>query len=133
MGGRRWGEGGREGASLMSVVFGEEFYCVVFTCCSIEQGLIVTGLVVNVIIMRYDKNSFLCSLFGNWEQHLHKVTWCMVVWCTQNLRRDGSSFLWHQPWQRCKYTTSSKKRTIKKLATHVESHASAVSLLESRE
>ena len=25
---------------------------------------------------------------------LHEVTWCMVVWCTQNLRRDGSSFMW---------------------------------------
>ena len=37
---------------------------------------------------------------------LHEVTWCMVVWCTQNLRRDGNSFMWHQPCQRCKYTTS---------------------------
>ena len=36
---------------------------------------------------------------------------------------------------RCKYTTSVdiKKRAIKKLFTHVESHASAVSLLESGE
>ena len=30
----------------------------------------------------------------------------MVVWCTQNARVDGSSFMWHQPCQRCKYTTS---------------------------
>jgi len=30
----------------------------------------------------------------------------MVVWCTQNARGDGSSFMWHQPCQRCKYTTS---------------------------
>ena len=37
---------------------------------------------------------------------LHEVTWCMVVWCTQNVPRDGSSFMWHQPCQRCKYTTS---------------------------
>ena len=37
---------------------------------------------------------------------LHEVTWCMVAWCTQNFRRDGSSFVWHQPCQRCKYTTS---------------------------
>ena len=36
---------------------------------------------------------------------LHEVTWCMVVWCTQNLLRDGSSFMWHQPCQRYKYTT----------------------------
>ena len=25
------------------------------------------------------------------------VSWCMVVWCTQNVRRDCSSFKWHQP------------------------------------
>ena len=32
---------------------------------------------------------------------------CMVVWCTQNLTgRDGSSFMWHQPCQRSKCTTS---------------------------
>ena len=43
----------------------------------------------------------------------------------------GSS--WHQPCQRCKYTTSVdiQKTCYKKLFTHVESHASAVSLLES--
>ena len=43
------------------------------------------------------------------------VTWCMVVWCTQNLRQDGSSFMWHHLCQRCKYTTSVdiKKRVIK--------------------
>ena len=51
-------------------------------------------------------------------------------------RRDGSSFMLHKPCQRCKYTTSvdiKKKRAIKKLFTHVESHASAVSPLESGE
>ena len=50
-------------------------------------------------------------------------------------RRDGSSFLWHQPRQRCKYTTSVdiQKTRYKKLFTHVESHASAVCLLESGE
>ena len=37
---------------------------------------------------------------------LHEVTWCMDAWCTQNLRRDVPSFTWHQPCQRCKYTTS---------------------------
>ena len=37
---------------------------------------------------------------------LLEVTWCMVVWCTQGLRRDGCSFMWHQPCKRCKYTTS---------------------------
>ena len=30
----------------------------------------------------------------------------MVVWCTQNLRRDGCSFMWHQPCQRCKASHS---------------------------
>ena len=50
-------------------------------------------------------------------------------------RRDGSSFMWHQPCQRCKYTTSVdiKKMCYKKLFTCVESHASAVSLLKSGE
>ena len=49
--------------------------------------------------------------------------------------RDGSSFLWHQPCQCCKYTTSVdiQKTRYKKLFTHVESHASAVSLLENGE
>ena len=39
------------------------------------------------------------------------------------------------PCQRCKYTTSVdiKKRAYKKLFTHVELHASAVSLLKSGE
>ena len=43
--------------------------------------------------------------------------------------------MWHQPCQRCKYTTSvdiKKKRTLK-LVTHVEPHASAVSLLKRAE
>ena len=31
---------------------------------------------------------------------LHEVTWWMIVRCTQNLCRDGSSFMWHQPCQR---------------------------------
>ena len=66
---------------------------------------------------------------------LHEVTCCMVVWCTQNLCRDRSSFMWHQPCQHCKYTTSVdiKKHAMKKLVTLVESHVSAVGLLESRE
>ena len=53
----------------------------------------------------------------------------------QNLRRDGSSFMWLQPCQCCKYTTSVdiQKTRYKKLFTHVESYASAVSLLESGE
>ena len=45
--------------------------------------------------------------------------------------RDGSSFTWHQPCQRCKYTISVESKTrYKKLVTRVKSYASAVSLLE---
>ena len=53
---------------------------------------------------------------------LYKVTWCMVVWCTQNLRRDSCSFMWHKPCQRCKYTTSVdiQKTRYEKLVSHVE-------------
>ena len=61
---------------------------------------------------------------GAWLYSVHKT------------RRDGSRFLWHQPCQLYKYTTSvdiQLKTRYKKLFTHVESHASAVSLLESRE
>ena len=69
---------------------------------------------------------------------LHEVTWCMVVYVHgQNLHRDGSSFMWHQPCQRCKYTTSVdiQKTRHKKLVTHfcgrkakrsVELHARAL-------
>ena len=48
--------------------------------------------------------------------------------------------MWLQPCQRCKYTTSvnikeeeekKAKTCYKKLVTHVEPHAGAVSLLES--
>ena len=44
--------------------------------------------------------------------------------------------MWHQPCQHCKYTTSvdiKNKTLYKKLVTHVISHASAVSLLDSEE
>ena len=41
-----------------------------------------------------------------------KLPWQYGV---HRLHRDGSSFMWHQPYQCCKYTTSMdiKKRTIK--------------------
>ena len=71
-----------------------------------------------------------------WSDMVHGciyVIWLYGVWCTQNLRRDGSSFTWHQPCQRCKYTTlvDIQNSRYKKLVVHVEPHASAVSLLES--
>ena len=49
--------------------------------------------------------------------------------------QDGSSFMWHQPCQRCKYTTSMdiQKHAINNPVIHVESRVSTVSLLESRE
>ena len=55
----------------------------------------------------------------------------------QNLLRDGSSFMWHQPCQRCKYTPSEsvdiQKRAVQNYSvTHVESHASAVESAQSR-
>ena len=49
---------------------------------------------------------------------LHEVTWSMVVWCTQDLRRDGCSFMWHQPCQRCKYTTSVDIKKTRYKASH---------------
>ena len=53
---------------------------------------------------------------------MHAATWSMVVWHTQNLRRDGCSFMWHQPCQWCKYTISVdiQKTRYKKPVTHVE-------------
>ena len=43
--------------------------------------------------------------------------------------------MWHQPCQRCKYTTSVdiQKTRYKKLVTRVQSHASAVTLLKRAE
>ena len=74
----------------------------------------------------------------------HACTWCMWLcmkwhgaWLygVHRMHQDGSSFRWHQPCQCHKYTTSVdiEKACYKKLVTHVESHASAVSLLESGE
>ena len=49
---------------------------------------------------------------------LHEVTWSMVVWCTQDLRWDGCSFMWHQPCQCCKYTTSVNIQKTRYKASH---------------
>ena len=71
----------------------------------------------------YTLRMWLCVKWhGAWLYGVHRT------------RRDGSRiFMWHQPCQCCKYTTSVdiQKRTIKKLFTHVEPPASTVSLLES--
>ena len=73
----------------------------------------------------YTLHMWLCMKWhGAWLYGVHRT------------RQDGSSFMWHQPCQRCKYTTlvDIQKRTIKSYTvTHVESHVSTVSLLESGE
>ena len=72
----------------------------------------------------YTLRMWLCMKWhGAWLYGVHRTCW------------NGSSFMCHQPCQRCKYTTSVniQKRHYKTLVTHVESHVSAVSLLESGE
>ena len=81
-----------------------------------------------------------------WWQVTAKHTCILYMWLCMKwhsawlpgVRRThwhGSSFVRHQPCQCCKHITSVdiQKLTIEKLATHVESHASTVSPLESRE
>ena len=45
----------------------------------------------------------------------------MVVWYTQDLRRDGCSFMWHQPCRRCKYTTSVDIQKMRRIALYKRS------------
>ena len=74
----------------------------------------------------------------------HTCTLCMWLcmkwhgaWLygVHNMHQDGSSFMWHQPCQRCKYPTSvdTEKRRYKELVNHVPLHANAVNLLERAE
>ena len=108
----------------------------------------------------FSRVNFLCWLLFRYPFHPHVTTvarkrprsccqkcrwqvtamWLCMKWhgawlCgVHRTHRDGSSFLWHQPCQHCKYTTSVDIQThYKKLFIHVESHASAVSLLKSGE
>ena len=83
----------------------------------------------------YTLRMWLCMKWhGAWLYGVHRT------------RRDASSLMWHQPCQRCKYTTSvdiqnnnnnnNNKKALwkkKKLFTHAESHASAMCPLESEE
>ena len=70
----------------------------------------------------YTLRLWLCMKWhGAWSYGVHRA------------RRNGSSFMWHQPCQRCKYFGGYSKTRYKKLFTYAESHASAVSLLESAE
>ena len=71
----------------------------------------------------YTLRMWLCMKWhGAWLYGVHRT------------RRDGSRFLWHQP---CAAVSTSLqwifKTSYKKLFTHVESHASTVSLLKSGE
>ena len=71
----------------------------------------------------YTLRMWLCmKRHGAWLYGVHRT-------CAQTA---AVSLMWHQPCQRCKYTTSVDIQKLK-LITHVESHASAVSLLESGE
>ena len=63
---------------------------------------------------------------------LHEITWCMIVWCTQNAPRCQQFHVAPAilaPYVR-HFGRYSETR-YKKLVTRVESHASAVGLLES--
>ena len=57
-----------------------------------------------------------------WSDMVHG---CMVY--TDRTRRDGSSFMWHQPCQRCKYTTSVENqwRAITEKLNHMQRSQSA--------
>ena len=65
---------------------------------------------------------------------------CMVVWCTQNMRRNSISFMWHQP---CNNQTAFSKYTPPVVIQNalwqasysfrITRNKSAVSLLKSRE
>ena len=99
------------------------------------------------IIQEVSPVSFFCCFYAvkrRWQvttKHAYTLRmWLCMKWHgarlygVHRMHRDGSRFLWHQPCQRCKYTTSVdiQNRAIK-LVTHVVSHASAMSLLESGE
>ena len=55
----------------------------------------------------YGQNKDNPSITGYSETRMHptyvalnevrRLNWCMVEWCAQNMRRDDSSFTWHQP------------------------------------
>ena len=65
---------------------------------------------VQLYTTTYTLRMWLCMKWhGAWLYGVHRT------------RRDGSSFMWHQPCQRCKYTTSVdiQKTCYKKLFTHV--------------
>ena len=81
-----------------------------------------------VDVVEADGVVVVADIVNNWNDIKYPVSWAVIhseSW-NDNMR--------HQPCQRCKYTTSVdiKKTRYKKLVTHVEPHASAVSLLKSK-
>ena len=64
---------------------------------------------------------------------LREVTWCMVVWCTQNAPRWQQFLVAPAMPVLVHHFGGYSETRYKKLFTHVESHASAVSLLNSGE
>ena len=65
---------------------------------------------------------------------LHEVTWSMVVWCTQNMLRQQRCHVAAAMSVLCIHHFGEYSKTLyKMLVTHVEPHASTVSLLESGE
>ena len=63
---------------------------------------------------------------------LHEVTWCVVVWCTQNApRRQQFHVAPAMPALYVHLFSGYSKTRYKKLVTHAESHANAVSLIQS--
>ena len=76
----------------------------------------------------YTLRMWLCMKWhGAWLYGVHRT-------CAE-MAAVSYSFMWHQPCQRCKYTTSVdiQKTRYKKLVTHVEPQVSAVSLLKRAE
>ena len=54
------------------------------------------------------------------------VNWCIVVECTQNMCKNGSSFTWYSPVttkRHCKYTTSVDITRCVKLRLLIHAHA----------
>ena len=54
----------------------------------------------------------LANVASNISVTVNCINWCARVWfawCTQNLRRDGSSFAWHQP---CNHFSRYSKRAV---------------------
>ena len=91
--------------------------------CSSTQKILVIPLKVQVTAKHaYTLHMWPCMKWhGAWLYGLHRM------------RQDGSSFMWHQPCQRCKYTTSVaiQKRAMEGYSLFIHSHASAARLLQS--